>query len=58
MPVFNQNAGYYTNSVTVSINTNESNATIYYTTTGFVPTTASSVYSSALTFNTTTVLKA
>ena len=57
-PTFSQNAGYYTNSVSVSISTNESNATIYYTTTGFVPTTSSSVYNSALTVNITTVLKA
>ncbi|MFN9883559.1 MAG: lamin tail domain-containing protein, partial [Bacteroidota bacterium] len=58
MPTFSQNAGYYANTVTVSVSTTESNSTIYYTTNGFVPTTASSVYSSALTFNSTTVLKA
>ena len=57
-PSFSPGGGTYTGSVTVSISDATSGATIHYTTDGSTPTTSSPVYSSALTFNQTTTLKA
>ena len=57
-PSFSQAAGYYTGSVTVSITTNDPNASIYYTTNGDQPTINSSIYNSPITLTTTSVLKA
>jgi hypothetical protein len=57
-PTFSVAAGSYTSVQTVSIGCETSDATIYYTTDGSTPTTESSVYSSSLTINETTTLKA
>src|SRR5437879_2159917 len=57
-PAFSPGGGTYTGSVTVTISDATSGATIHYTTDGSTPTTSSPVYSSALTFNQTTTLKA
>src|SRR2546422_5613155 len=57
-PTFSPGGGTYTGSVTVTISDATSGATIHYTTDGSTPTTSSPVYSSALTFNQTTTLKA
>src|SRR5439155_3175008 len=57
-PTFSPGGGTYTGSVTVAIGDATSGATIHYTTDGSTPTTSSPVYSSALTFNQTTTLKA
>src|SRR5207245_858608 len=57
-PTFSPGGGTYTGSVTVTIGDANSGATIHYTTDGSTPTTSSPVYSSALTFNQTTTLKA
>lgn len=50
------NAGTYNTTQSVTLSANET-ATIYYTTNGSVPTTSSSVYSSAISISTTTTLK-
>ena len=59
-PTFSPNGGSfdYGTSVTVTISSSTTGASIYYTTDGSVPTTSSTLYSSALTFNSYTVLKA
>ena len=57
-PSFTPAGGSFSGSVSVTISTSTSGATIHYTTDGADPTTSSSVYSSALTFNSTTTLKA
>jgi hypothetical protein len=57
-PTFSPAPGTYTGSVTVTISCATSGATIRYTTNGTDPTSSSSVYSSPLTFTTTTTLKA
>ena len=57
-PDYSLGAGYYTGSVTVAITTTEPNADIHYTTDGSLPSAASPIYTAALTFTTTTVLKA
>lgn len=49
--------GAFSGTKSVTMSTNES-ATIYYTTDGSTPTTSSNVYSSALSFSSTTTLKA
>ncbi len=51
-------AGFYIGSVTVEISTNEPNSTIHYTTDGKKPNSTSPIYSSPVTINSTTVLKA
>ncbi len=57
-PVFDQAPGYYTGSVNVNITSPDPNVTIYYTTNGDEPTTASTVATGAITLNTTTVIRA
>jgi subtilisin family serine protease len=57
-PTLSQPTGTYIASVTVSLSCMTSGATIRYTTDGSNPTSSSTVYSSALTFTTTTTLKA
>ncbi len=59
-PTFSPNGGSfdYGSSVNVTITCGTSGASIYYTTDGSVPTTTSTRYTGALTFNTYTVLKA
>ena len=57
-PVMNPTTGLFENTVTVSITSATSGATIYYTTDGSNPTISSSVYTTPLTFTETTTLKA
>jgi hypothetical protein len=57
-PVFDKNSGTYNGGCVVSMSSTTSGATIYYTTDGSVPTTASAVYSTPLTFTANTVLNA
>ena len=57
-PVFSVAAGMYTVEQTVSITDRETSATIYYTTDGSTPTTASSLYSSPLSISDSVTLKA
>lgn len=57
-PVFNPQRGFYSAPITVSISTTEPNATIKYTTNGSTPTNASPTYSSPISINSTTVLRA
>jgi predicted CXXCH cytochrome family protein len=58
-PTFSPGAfGSFNNTVTVSIADTTSGATIYYTTGGSTPTASSPVYTTPLTFTSTTTLKA
>jgi hypothetical protein len=57
-PSFDLAAGFYPSAVTVTITNNEPSSTIYYTTDGTLPTTASAIYSSPITISTTKILKA
>lgn len=57
-PTFSPVAGTYAEAQSVTISTETSGATIYYTTDGTDPTTSSSVYSSAIPVSTTTTIKA
>lgn len=57
-PAFAQAPGSYTNTLSVTITTATAGATIYYTTNGTEPTTSSSVYSTPVSINVTTTLKA
>lgn len=57
-PVFSPAGGTYSSTQTVTITSATSGATIRYTTDGSDPTTASTVYSAALSVATTTTLKA
>src|SRR5436189_219557 len=57
-PTFNPAGGTFVGSVTVTLSTATSGATIYYTTDGSTPTTASSVYTGPVPLTTTTTLKA
>jgi hypothetical protein len=57
-PAFSPAGGTYTSSVTVTISDATSGATVYYTTNGSTPTTASSVYSGPIAITQTTTLKA
>ncbi len=57
-PVFSVAAGAYIGSVSVSISDATAGATIYYTVNGSTPTTASSVYSGAISVSASATLKA
>lgn len=57
-PTFSPAAGTFYTNQSVTISTTTDDATIYYTTDGSVPTTSSSVYSSAVSVNVTTTIKA
>lgn len=57
-PIMSVAAGFYGGTQNVTITTTDASATIYYTTDGTVPTTASTVYSGPISVSTTTVLKA
>jgi len=57
-PTFSPVAGTYTSAQTVTISDTTAGATIYYTTNGATPTTASTVYSGAITVGATETLKA
>ncbi len=57
-PTFSPAAGTYTSTQNVTISTETSGATIYYTTDGNDPTTSSNVFNSALTIDETTTIKA
>jgi hypothetical protein len=57
-PTFSPAAGTYSSAQSVTISDATAGATIYYTTDGSTPTTASAVYSSPITVNATTTLKA
>ncbi len=57
-PVFSLAAGTYTSAQTVSISDATAGTTIYYTTNGTTPTTASTVYSGPITVSATETLEA
>ena len=57
-PTFSPAAGRYTDAQRISISCETTGATIYYTLDGTVPTTSSTVYSTPLTINETTIVKA
>src|SRR5207247_1253456 len=57
-PTFNPAGGTFAGSVAVTLSTATSGATIYYTTDGSTPTTASSAYTGPVPLTTTTTLKA
>ncbi|HEY0702782.1 MAG TPA: chitobiase/beta-hexosaminidase C-terminal domain-containing protein [Candidatus Acidoferrales bacterium] len=57
-PTFNPPAGSYAGSVSVVISSTTAGATIYYTTDGTAPTTASNLYTAAVPLNVTTTLRA
>src|SRR5439155_1736406 len=57
-PTFNPAGGTFVGSVAVTLSTATSGATIYYTTDGSTPTTASSAYTVPVPLTTTTTLRA
>ncbi|MEX1002283.1 MAG: CotH kinase family protein [Crocinitomicaceae bacterium] len=57
-PTMSLPAGYYNGPQTVSLATTDPLATIYYTTDGTTPTTASASYTAPININSTTVLRA
>jgi hypothetical protein len=57
-PAFSPAPGGYSTSVSVSISTTTPNASIYYTTNGSTPTTASTLYSGPILISSTTTLNA
>jgi hypothetical protein len=57
-PAFSPAAGSYASSVTVTMTSATPNATIYYTTDGAAPSTASNLYSSPVTLAVTTTINA
>jgi len=57
-PTFSPVAGTYTSTQTVTISDSTGSSTIYYTTDGTAPTTASSVYSAPITVSATETLEA
>lgn len=57
-PLFSANEGEYSNEISVEITCATNGATIYYTTDGSEPTTASNKYTGAISISETTMLKA
>ncbi|MEE2931192.1 MAG: CotH kinase family protein, partial [Bacteroidota bacterium] len=57
-PVFSQVGGYYNSPVNLTLSSPDPNITIYYTTNGDLPNNTSFLYSSPITINSTTVVKA
>jgi gliding motility-associated-like protein len=57
-PVMSQPCGFYNGTISVSITSTDPTATLYYTTDGSEPTTASTVYSGPISITATTVLRA
>lgn len=57
-PVFSVDAGTYSSAQTITLNSATAGATIYYTTDGSAPTTASSVYTSPIVISSTSTIKA
>ncbi len=57
-PSMNIEAGFFNGAITVSIQNNEPNSVLHYTTDGTLPTVFSPVYSTPINVNTTTVIKA
>lgn len=57
-PTFNPLPGLFTAPISVTISTTTAGATIFYTTNGTDPTTASSIYTAPITISATTTLKA
>ena len=57
-PTANPAGGTYTSAQSVSLSSTTTGAAIYYTTNGTAPTTSSTLYSTAISINTTTILKA
>ena len=57
-PTFTPVAGTYTSAQSITISTETSGATIYYTTDGTEPTSASTQYTGAISVSTTTTIKA
>ena len=57
-PVFSQDAGFYSTSVTLSITSPDVNINIYYTTDGSEPLQTSNLYTNPLTISNTTVVRA
>jgi hypothetical protein len=57
-PSMNYSSGFYDSSVEISISSEDSDVSIYYTIDGSFPDLNSNLYTSPITFNNTTVLKA
>lgn len=57
-PQFSAQAGYYSNAINLSITTTDASAQIRYTLDGSEPTAASTLYTSPITINLTTVVRA
>jgi len=57
-PGFDMQAGFYTNSVTVTISVADPTLAVHYTTDGSFPNTGDPLYTAPLTFTTTTALRA
>ena len=57
-PIFSQQGGFYSGSVTISLLLSEPQTSIYYTLDGSEPTEQSQIYNSSLTFTKTTVVRA
>jgi len=58
LPTFSPLAGSFSSAQTVSISSTTSSSTIYYTLDGSIPTSASTLYATPLSVNTTTTIKA
>ena len=56
-PQFTIQGGFYSGSVALNLSTSSSQATIYYTTNGSEPTTNSTIYTSTININSTTVIR-
>ncbi len=57
-PTFDRQAGFYNSNINVAISCDNPNATIYYTTNGAWPTTASNVYTSPISVSASKVVRA